>query len=613
MRRLADFRGLFDDEKEEEFLAEEEAEGRETDEEEDSSSVRAGLPQTSEVSSLPQTADPPLPAGSPPADVAPPPPSTPADVASEDPHASTEVVSTTGVKRTREGVSDPSADPLRVTRRRTEGAPIESRAGSGEPVVVGDQAAELSTEQARSPPVEAAELGSEQARSPPVEEHRDQAAGLVSDEVARAVADVDPSKQDDEEGDVLVGDGEFAHSLEEGNEHGFKFAYNGTVPFLNHKEASAGFQRAVYSTFHGEEAPSELILAAEVAELARLEQRVAYKRTRLNFSYERLLAEERSSAQARFVAVEKERDAAIDKVKELESSLASVKKSGRSRKLKKKLDTAEAENADLKKAQAKAEAEKTVLLKKAERAESVKIALKEELRRMESEKNVLEKALEAEVEASRTRELALKSSREAEETGAKELAELKADYDQLSEVGALEVKCFRERLVLAKQRFDALRVASEARLGKLLEEQKFIEEYSSFYIQMKGVFDTLERLETKFAIEIPPIFERQCREREGKLERWLEDMPQLSYEASDFELPADLGLDSLIDFMVEEPDERADDVQDGSGRADGEVAEEEKAEDEVAEDEEARGEEIRDEVAGDANLPEESEAVRRDE
>ncbi|CAN8287962.1 unnamed protein product [Cochlearia groenlandica] len=528
MRRLADFRGLFDDEREEEFLAEEEAEGRETDEELGSPSVREG--------SLPSpTADPPLPAGNPPADAAPPPPPTPEDAPSEIQHASTEVVPTTGVKRAREGVNEPSAGEedapseiqhastevvptAGVKRARTEATPIESRTGPGEPVVVGDQA-----------------------------------AGLGSKEAGRAAADVDPSKQDNEEGDGLV----------------------------------------------------------------------AYKRTHLNFSYESLLAEEKSSAKACLGVVEKEKDVALAKVKELESSLALVKKSGRSRKLKKQLDKAEADNAELKKRLAESEVEKTVLRRKAEMAESVKIGLKEELRRMESEKDVLEKALDAEAEASRIRELALKSSREAEEAGAKELAELKADYDQLSEVGALEVKCFRERLIVAKQRFDALRVASEARLGKLkayLEEQKFVEEYSAFYIQMKGVFDTLERLEKKYAIKIPPIFERQCREREGKIERWLEGRPQLSYEASDFELPADLELDSLADFLVEEPTEDADEVRGGDGRADDEVAEEETAEDEVAEGEEARDEEIGDELggdgrtgdegagdrgAGDANLPEE--------
>ncbi|CAN8286734.1 unnamed protein product [Cochlearia groenlandica] len=436
-------------------------------------------------------------------------------------------------------------------------------------------------------------------KSPLVEERGDQTAQFGSEEAVQAATDVDPSQEDV---DGSTGKDEFGFSLDERNEHGFCFSYDGMVPFLNHKEASGGFQRALYSALHGEEAPSDLVLSSEVAELARLEQRVAYKRTRLNFSYEKLLAEEKGSAQARLVAVEEERDAALAKVKELEVGLALVKRSGRSKKLKKRLDKAEAENAELKRRLAESEAEKTVLKEKAERVESAKIGQKEELRRMESEKDVLDKALEAESEASRVRESALQSFREAEETRARELAELRADYDQLSEVGALEVKCFRERLVVAKQRFDALRVASEARLGKLkayLEEQRFIEEYSSFYIQMKGVFDTLERLEKKFAIKIPPIFERQCRERERKLERWLEDRPQLSYEASDFELPADLELDSLVDFMVEESGDRADDAQDCGGRTNEEVVEGETAEVEVAEDEEVEDEVTGDEVARD--------------
>ncbi|CAN8244693.1 unnamed protein product [Cochlearia groenlandica] len=145
-------------------------------------------------------ADPPLPAGSPPPDVAPPPPSTPADAASEGQHASTEVVPTTGVKRTREGVSDPSADPLRVTRRRTEGAPTESQVGSGEPVVVGDQAAELGSEETGRSTMGAgpSQTVGEGEKSPLVEKRGDQAAGLVSDEAGRSASDADPSQVDEE-------------------------------------------------------------------------------------------------------------------------------------------------------------------------------------------------------------------------------------------------------------------------------------------------------------------------------------------------------------------------------------------------------------------------------
>ncbi|CAN8319113.1 unnamed protein product, partial [Cochlearia groenlandica] len=140
-----------------------------------------------------------------------------------------------------------------------------------------------------------------------------------------------------------------------------------------------------------------------------------------------------------------------------------------------------------------------------------------------------------------------------------------ADFDRLSEVNAEEVKCLRrsrrEHLIVAKERFDKLRAVSEARLGKLkayLDEKSFCEEKFLFFNQMKGVFGTMERLKTKYAIDTPPIFYRQCREKEGKLESWLEDRSQLSYEASDFELPADLEINSLLEFLGEET---ADDAE----------------------------------------------------
>ncbi|CAN8255137.1 unnamed protein product, partial [Cochlearia groenlandica] len=164
----------------------------------------------------------------------------------------------------------------------------------------------------------------------------------------------DNSEEEAEDGlrpSLVEGDG-FAHQLEEDNEHGFYFAYDGVVPFLNHREASAGFQRFVYSAAHGQEAPTGLVLADEIAHLARLEQR-AY-----------------------------------------------------------------------------------------------------------------------------------------------------------------------------------------------LDEEKFAKKQYISFNQMKGVFDIMERLKTKYAIDTPPIFERQCREREGKLQRWLEDRSKLTY----FELPVDLEVDSLLEF-----------------------------------------------------------------
>ncbi|CAN8289032.1 unnamed protein product [Cochlearia groenlandica] len=110
----------------------------------------------------------------------------------------------------------------------------------------------------------------------------------------------------------------------------------------------------------------------------------------------------------------------------------------------------------------------------------------------------------------------------------------------------------------------------------------------------------MERLKTLFAIDTPPIFERRCREKEARLERWLGDRLQLSYEASDFELPAELKIESLLGFLGDQTVDDAEEVRVG--------ANESRVEDEVAEDEAAE-----DEVAEGANLAEEGEAVRRDE
>ncbi|CAN8271464.1 unnamed protein product [Cochlearia groenlandica] len=375
MRRLANFKGLFDDEIEEEFLAEVVKEGRENDPEAGSPLAQTDQPPIPEGSSPPLTSDPP---------VIPP-------IPAEDATA---------------GLVSPSVQRAGV--KRVSAAP--------DGLVVPDE-----------------------------ERVEDQAAGLGSEEATRSAKNADPSEPVEGrlEHPLVEGDG-FSHQLEDDNEHGFYFAYNGAIPFLNHKEASAGFKRAVYSAFHGEEAPSDLVLAAEVVELARLEQRVAYKRTHLSYSYENILVEEKSSAKVRLDVVEKEKDAVLAKVKELEVVLASGKKERRSKKLKKKLDKAESDNVDLKK----------------------------KLQKVESEKGALKKALEVEVESSKIRDLALRSSREAEEVGARELAELKADFDQLSEVGALEVKCLRERLVMVRERFNALRVASETRKAEGLPRRE---------------------------------------------------------------------------------------------------------------------------------------------
>ncbi|CAN8287490.1 unnamed protein product [Cochlearia groenlandica] len=225
------------------------------------------------------------------------------------------------------------------------------------------------------------------------------------------------------------------------------------------------------------------------------------------------------------------------------------------------------------------------------------------LREVGVQKGDLQKALEAEVESSKARDLILQSARKAEEVSAKELAELRADYDQLSEVGAVEVKLLRDRLFTVKERFRDLRAASETRLGKLkayLDEREFVKEKYLLFNQMKGVFGTIERLKTLHAIDTPPIFERRMREMEGKLERWLGGRPQLSYEASDFELPAELEVDSILAFLGETADDDSEKVLGGAVDEGEEADDDDLGEDEVVEDDVAG-----DRGAGDANSPEE--------
>ncbi|CAN8307464.1 unnamed protein product [Cochlearia groenlandica] len=550
MLTLDDFPGVFDDELNEEFRLEEEEEGK-SDSELGSASGHTELPPMPE-GSPPAANEPPLPSEAPPVDFIPHPPVD--DSSSLPASASTPSLPRVGEKRGREVDAATSAELPPFTRLRTEAGSDEDRSN----------------------------VAPDSRTVPDVEGGGGQAAGFGSEEADRSAKDADPSSRVGEEADhVLVGGDGFAHALEEGNEHDFYFAYNGAVPFLNHKGASAGFQRAVYEAYHGEWGPAELVLADEIAQLAWLEQRVAFKRTHLSFTYETLLAKKKRLAEDRLRAVEKEKDSALAKVKELEVGLASAK---RSKKLKQRLEKADSENADLKK----------------------------RLQEMEAQKGDLQKALEAEVESSKARDLILQSSRKAEEANARELAELREDYDQLSEVGVVELKLLRERLFAVKERFRDLRMASETRLAKLkayLDEREFVKEKYLLFNQMKGVFGTIERLKTLHAIDMPPIFERRCREKEGKLERWLGDRPQLSYEASDFELPGELEIDSLLAFFGEQTDGDTDEALGGAagGGEDEEVDEDDLDEDEVAEDEaagdeEARDEEARDEEVGDANL-----------
>ncbi|CAN8241392.1 unnamed protein product [Cochlearia groenlandica] len=254
----------------------------------------------------------------------------------------------------------------------------------------------------------------------------------------------------------------------------------------------------------------------------------AYKRTLLNLTYEKLLAsaaDEKDSAKKDLDAVkegkvlaEKERDLALAKVDGFEKDLRQAKKEKKWKRLKEQLGKVELENVELR------------------------------------------KKVEAAAESSRVRDLALEDSRKAGEVVSFKLVVLKEQYDGIYAYHDDEVARLRrsrlDHVPAAKAQFVKMRDASEARLGKLkayLDEEDGVREKFLCYNQMNGVFGTLERLKTKYAIDTPPIFVRHCRVKEAKFERWLGDRQKFSYEPSNFVLPSDLEIS--VPSEVSEPED----------------------------------------------------------
>ncbi|CAN8243609.1 unnamed protein product [Cochlearia groenlandica] len=150
MLTLANFAGVFDDELEEDFLAEEEEEGKEDDLGDCSPSPQTNLPLMPE-GSPPMTNSPPLPAGSPPPLAVIPP--MPVDDSFSTIRTSPYSVQMAGVKRAREAAGDGSAELPQTTRLRTEATPAEDQvnvAPDGQVIPdeekVEDQAAGLGSE-----------------------------------------------------------------------------------------------------------------------------------------------------------------------------------------------------------------------------------------------------------------------------------------------------------------------------------------------------------------------------------------------------------------------------------------------------------------------------------
>ncbi|CAN8270231.1 unnamed protein product [Cochlearia groenlandica] len=169
----------------------------------------------------------------------------------------------------------------------------------------------------------------------------------------------------------------------------------------------------------------------------------------------------------------------------------------------------------------------------------------------------------------RVRDSELELARKAEADLSGELELLKKRYEEMViHDGHKFVRLRRSRteyVDAARDQFVRLREESQSRLSKLkcyLAEQEAKKQRYLLWNHLKGIFDTLKTMERQYEIASPDDFVEVLRKRKVELETWLGLRPKLSYVASDFELPEELGV-ALVPEMSS---------RDESGRIDGETS-----------------------------------------
>ncbi|CAN8325804.1 unnamed protein product [Cochlearia groenlandica] len=458
-----------------------------------------------------------------------------------DPPADPEAVllSETRATRARDVLGDSQANP-RVKRVRTGGsiAPVGDRSEVREVISSEDPVV------AASGPNVASEVGA-QTEGRPVGEvggtgGADQAIPAVTNEVVAGVGSTDPVIPQEGDNDVFTSSSlplfkgvDFAFRLGKDKPYGFEFVYEGDSPFLNNGEACAGFKHMLFESHEEKCPPSSLVFEDEIAALARLEQRVAYKRMKLSYDYENLLVVERSRAELAEDAkslVEKERDEARAEVVELKKKLRHAKR------------------------------EKTVK------------TLREQLAKSEADNVRLKADLEAVTSSSEAKRSELELLQKTADEVSSELGAYKARYSELIAYNNQEVGRLRssrlEYVEAAREQFAKFREASEARLGRLrdfLTEEEFVRDNFLLWNQLKGIFDTLAMIQDRYQLVPPSDFVDTLRARKEKLKSWLDERPTVTYSASDFELPGNLGIDSVPELSVyDEDDEQLEDEAQGA-------------------------------------------------
>ncbi|CAN8245505.1 unnamed protein product [Cochlearia groenlandica] len=315
--------------------------------------------------------------------------------------------------------------------------------------------------------------------------------------------------------------GEFSFKLDKDNLHKFFFDYEGEGAFLNNEEACAGFNHLLVESHDECRPPASLVYEAEIASLARLEQRVAYRRTKLAYDYERRFA---SSEEAK-AAVEKERDEARAEVEDLKKALR--------------------------------------LAKREKRVQKLKVHLEE----VELDRTKIKGELELASSLLQDRDSELVLSRKAEADLSGELGLLRKRYEDMVVRDGHEFARLRrsrsEYVDAARDQFARLHEESRSKLAKLkayLAEQEAKKQKFLLWNQLKGIFDTLKTMDQRYGVAPTNDFVEVLRKRKAELEAWLALRPKLSYAASDFELPDELGVASVPEVSS----------RDESGRIDGE-------------------------------------------
>ncbi|CAN8255315.1 unnamed protein product, partial [Cochlearia groenlandica] len=197
-------------------------------------------------------------------------------------------------------------------------------------------------------------------------------------------------------------------------------------------------------------------------------------------------------------------------------------------------------------------------------SEEAKTVVEQERDEARAEVEELKKALRLAKREKMARDSELDMSRKAVADLSGELELLRKRYeDMVIRDGHEFVRLRRSRSEYVdgvRDQFARLHEESRSRLAKFLCEKEEKRQKFLLWNQLKGIFDTLKTMDRRYGVAPPNNFVEVLRKRKVELEVWLASRPKLSYVASDFELPDEIGVAAVPEVSS----------RDESGRVDGE-------------------------------------------